>query len=244
MQFFTNFGHLPRILAAGIHIRFRKEITLRSSHKILFMLFLGLILLSGEALAQGQKKMVQFTGLVVGGSQMYGIPGVNIYVPKAGRGTSTNQYGYFSLATLAGDSVAISSLAFKNRWFVIPDTAEESISVVIQLQADTLMLPVVEVLPYPTEELFKQAFVSLQLPDAERKAMEKNLDEDVLERMFYEMDMDGSMNHTYYMNQQITARSNKYMQPTVSLLNPFAWADFIKAVKRGDLKKKEWKKDD
>ncbi|CAA9281260.1 MAG: hypothetical protein AVDCRST_MAG95-3325, partial [uncultured Adhaeribacter sp.] len=63
-----------------------------------------------EAAAQGRAAVVQFSGIVASGDSLYGVPGVTVYVPKAGRGTATNEYGYFSMPVLAGDSVVVRAL--------------------------------------------------------------------------------------------------------------------------------------
>jgi hypothetical protein len=184
------------------------------------------------------KKVIQFSGLVVGGDSSYGVPGVHLYVPKAGRGTITSPVGYFSLATLTGDSIIIKSIGYKEKYFVIPDRSDDKLSVIIELMEDTLMLPVVEIFPYPTEKLFKEAFITLKLPETDIDNMHKNLNDQVMKRMLYTMDQDGSMNHKYYMQQQVAATGNKMMYPTLSLLNPFAWSKFIKSIKNGEHKNK------
>ena len=52
---------------------------------------------------QNQKEVIQFSGVVVDeDSTSTGMFGVHVYVPTAGRGTVTNQYGYFSLPVLEG----------------------------------------------------------------------------------------------------------------------------------------------
>ncbi len=213
-----------------------------------FIPFLALVILmlmagSTALFAQGKQRVVQFSGLIVSGDDDYGVPGVHVYIPNAGRGVTTNQYGYFSMATLAGDSAIISAVSYKKQYYLIPDDGRESISVIIYLKSDTTMLPVVEIFPYPTEELFKEAFLALRLPETEMDNMRRNLDERVMARIAKDMGMSASANHTYYMNQQWTQQSNRYFQPTIPLLNPFAWAKFIQSVKRGDLKKKKERDD-
>ncbi|MBC7450975.1 MAG: carboxypeptidase-like regulatory domain-containing protein, partial [Cytophagales bacterium] len=68
--------------------------------------------------------------------------------------------------------------------------------------------------------------------------MNNNLNEQVLKRMMYNQGAEGSMNHSYYMQQQTMRTDNQYLSPTLSLTNPFAWKSFIDGVKRGDLKRK------
>jgi hypothetical protein len=145
------------------------------------------------------------------------------------------------MPTMAGDSVIISAVGFKKRFFVMPDMPDEGYSVVIELNADTTLLPVVEVHPYPTEELFKQAFLALELPDEkDREAIRKNLNQQLMARMAYEAGMTPNENFRTFNQQQLTGQTNRYFTPTIPFLNPFAWAKFIKSVKKGDLKKKDW----
>jgi hypothetical protein len=191
------------------------------------------------AVAQ-QNKVIQFSGLTVGGDSLYGIPGVYLYVPKAGRGTSSNHLGYFSLPTLVGDTVLIKAIGYKQKQFIIPQV-EEKLSVIIELVADTSFLPVVEIFPWPTEKIFKEAFLALELPDVERSNAEKNLNDKVIKRMLYNLPDDGSMNHRYFMTQQVQRQNGRFFYPTLSLLDPFAWSRFIKSVKNGELKRRDEK---
>ncbi|MGV3641192.1 MAG: carboxypeptidase-like regulatory domain-containing protein, partial [Adhaeribacter sp.] len=73
-----------------------------------------------RAVAQGKPQVIQLSGLVTSGDSLYGVPGVTVYVPKAGRGTITNDYGYFSLPVLAGDSVVIRALGYQHLTVKIP----------------------------------------------------------------------------------------------------------------------------
>lgn len=195
---------------------------------------------SFEAKAQEDKTVIQFSGVIIGEDSASGVPGVHIYVPKAGRGTTTNQYGYFSMPVLQGDSVIISAIGYHRQYYIIPDNKGQSVTVGITITEDTTMLPLVEIFPFPTEESFKEAILSLQLPD-ELDKNSPNMGEDVLARMLRDMPMDGSMNHRYYMEQQFFQMHNRFSNPRYNnpLLNPFNWAKFLESIKGGDLKKKK-----
>jgi hypothetical protein len=184
------------------------------------------------------KKVIQFSGLIVGGDSLYGIPGVTIYVPAAGRGTYSNSVGYFSMPALVGDSVVIKAFGYSDRKYPIPSDAGEELSVIIEMKEDTMLLPAISILPWPTERLFKEAFLSLKLPQEEMDNMHKNLNEQVMKRMLYTMDHDGAMNHRYFMQQQVQRQEIKmtYVNPWMSLMNPFAWSKFIKQIKNGEHK--------
>ena len=185
------------------------------------------------------KRVIQVSGLVVSGDSLYGVPGVAVYIPKSGRGTTTNYVGYFSLAALLGDSILINTIGFKIRKYIVPDTLKaDKMSLIIELMEDTLLLPTVEIFPWPTEQLFKEAFLSLKLPEQDLNNMNKNLNEQVLKRMLYTTSASGAENHRYYMQKRIQANDTRYniVSPALTFTNPFAWGKFI-----SDIKKKRFK---
>ena len=212
----------------------------RSSILSLFLgcLFIGFA--SVHTYAQGKVEVVQLSGLVLGEDSTSALGGVNVYVPTAGRGTSTNLYGYFSMPVLPGDSVLFSTVGYKRQYYVVPKRQHESLTVIVELATDTTYLPAITVFPFPSEEVFKDAVLALNLPDNDQYAnMRNNLEEDLLARMFESMPMDGSMNHRYFMNQQFDRLQYGSGPRPNPLLNPFAWGQFIKSIKRGDFKKKK-----
>ena len=196
----------------------------------------------GNMTSKGQE-IVQFSGLIVAGEKAFGVPGASITIPRARRGTATNHIGYFSIPVLAGDTTIISALGFRKRSYVVQKTPTASHSVIIYLEADTLQLPTVDVVPFPTEALFKEAFLALNLDNRDVNNARRNLDPYAIEDMAKEMPMDGRMNYTTAMNNRVRyiERGGQYQVPQLSLLDPFAWARFIESVKRGDLKNKDRK---
>ena len=210
--------------------------------KIFKIVVLGFILIftALEAFAQGEKRIIQFTGIIVGEDSISGVPGVHIFVPKAGRGTTTNPYGYFSMPLLENDSLIISAVGYKRIQYVIPEVESENYTVIIELQSDTTILPELEIFPYPTEEIFKEAILALQIPyQSDLDNLRRNLDAAMLRKMYNNTGMTAGGNHNYFMNQQMNAWNNQFQQTSIPLLNPFAWAKFIRSIKRGDLKKKK-----
>lgn len=211
---------------------------------MILRIFLIGFLLTGffisKSRAQGKTNVVQLSGLVLGEDSTSALPGVNVYVPAAGRGTSTNQYGYFSMPVLPGDSVLFSTVGYKRQYYVIPDQQLESMTVIVELATDTTYLPAITVFPFPSEQVFKEAVLALKLPHEGQYAnMRDNLNEDLLARMFEVTPMDGSMNHRYFMNQQFDQLQYGNSFRPNPLLNPFAWGEFIKSIKRGDFKRKK-----
>ncbi|MGK7394805.1 MAG: carboxypeptidase-like regulatory domain-containing protein [Candidatus Cyclobacteriaceae bacterium M3_2C_046] len=212
---------------------------MRSCTKNIWILILPLLLLLPvtQLFGQGENRVIQFSGVVIGSDSTTGVPGVHIYVPKAGRGTTSNQYGYFSMPVLVYDSVVISAVGYQKQHYIIPDNHGDNFTAIIELMEDTTYLPEVEILPYPTEALFKEAILAMKLPEQDQN-MRKNLDEATLARMFKAMPMNGSMNFRNYMQQQQELRETRYGPRSNPLLNPFAWGEFIRSIKRGDFKKK------
>jgi hypothetical protein len=213
---------------------------------LLFVLALlgGLLFASPAAHAQGNRKVIQFTGIVATGDSLLGVAGATVYVPRAGRGTASNAYGYFSMAVLAGDSIVIRSLGYANQTIIIPpDFQRQSYSVIITLKEDATMLGEVRVFPYTTERDFKQAFLALRLPTERGSAAAANLNEELMNRIFRTQPMGAVANFRQTMsNQQFDYDRRQGMAPNQysnnPLLNPFSWLQLIQQVKKGEFKKK------
>ena len=204
---------------------------------ILFIIIAGALcqVLSVQSLqAQEQKRdVIQFAGVVTTQDTVSGIMGAHIYVPKGGRGTTANYYGYFSFPVLEGDSVVISAVGFRKKSLIIPELDEDSYTIIVTMVEDTTFLPELEILPFPTEELFKEAVLAYRLPNqGDLLNMDNNLDQMTLAEMARLMPMDGSMNHKYFTQQQAIYLHDAYGPRYNPLLNPFAWADFFKSLKK------------
>jgi hypothetical protein len=217
--------------------------------RLLFLL-LGGALLSGLASApvraQGQVRQITFTGIVTGGNTNEALPGAYIYLPKAGRGVLANNVGYFALPVLPGDSVIFSYVGFQRQYHIIPRRlTEDTYSAVIALSEDVKTLAEVKVYPYATEDLFKQAFVALRLPDEkDRENLARNTESQYLRQMAAMAPMGAAANYQNFINQQYFGRESiagRGQSTMVPFLNPFAWANFIRSVKRGDLKTQEFR---
>ena len=190
--------------------------------------------------SQGQNKIIQLSGVVVGKDSISGVGGVHIYVPSAGRGTTSNPYGYFAMPVLASDSIIVSAVGYRKQNFIMPADKGESVTLIIELKPDTTILPELEIFPYPTEDLFKKAVLAIELPNRKDLAnLDESLNKDMLRKMYSNQSMSANMNYKYFMDQQMLATSQKYQLPSNPLLNPFAWVKFIKSIKRGDFKKKD-----
>lgn len=195
--------------------------------------------------AEAQRKVIQFSGLVVTGEQSVGVPFASVFVPRTSRGAYTNEFGFFSFPLLIGDTCMVKSQGFRPQRYIIPDDGRQSISVVLYLQADTTLLPEVEILPFPTEEDFKRAFLALRLPETDMNRMRQNLNPRLLERMRFNLGMDAGLNHLYFSRQATDNIVNQnFLQGSSQLLNPFAWGQFLKSVKSEKERKRRMGDDD
>lgn len=201
-----------------------------------------IIILSLNLVSQAQvlnKRLVQFSGVVVTGDSLKPVPFTNISVRHKYRGTTADYYGFFSFVALLGDTLDFSSMGFKPAVFIIPDTLTTNRYSLIQLlNHDTVYLSETVIYPWPTPAQFKHAFLNMIIPDDDYERAMKNLSYLEMRERFENMPMDGSMNYRNFIQKQ-TARlyyAGGQLPPN-NLLNPFAWAQFIKAWKEGKFKR-------
>lgn len=204
------------------------------------ILFFLILVASASTIAQGEKHIIQLSGIIVGEDSLSGAPGVHVYVPKAGRGITTNIRGYFSMPVLENDSVVISAIGYKKQSYIVPEVPKDSdhITLLVELVADVTYLETVRIVSFPTEALFKEAILALNLPVDGNAVENEHLNADLLAYMASVAPMDAGMNYRNYMNNQILFQNDKFQTRPNPLLNPFRWAKFIQAIKNGDFKKK------
>jgi hypothetical protein len=213
--------------------------------KIALLLFLTTFLGLSEGYAQGDNKFITFTGFVIDGTNDEPLPGAYIINERAGRGTLTNEKGYFIMNVFPGDSIIFSYLGFSKQYHIIPRDVMLTYSAVVELNQDSKMLREVKVYPFSNEEEFKLALLQMELPDArERANMEENLSRENLDRAFAMQGMSADANYRYAMNQQIMNIQKRGSITTNPLTSPFAWASFIKSIKNGTFTNNAWKKGD
>ena len=205
----------------------------KTRHIVAFLLSIGLVvLLAGTSYAQGQKRIIQLSGFILSEEdESRGLPGVHIYVPKAGRGTTSNYLGYFSMPVLAGDEIVISAIGYEKQYYKIPDNTAESLTIIIEMATDITYLEEVRIMPFPTEEVLKEAVLALNLPE-ERNIMEDNLNAQLLALMVESVPMDGAQNARWYLDNWAAYQGDRFGPRPNPLLNPFNWARFFKDLKR------------
>lgn len=183
-----------------------------------------------------RRRLIQLSGMILSEQDsINGVPGVHIWVPKAGRGTISLGNGFFSMPVLAGDSVVISAVGFVRQTYKVPFVQEDFLTVVVELATDNTVLREITILPFPTEEVFKQAVLALNVP-MDNGIDRKNLNAELMALMMRSTPMDGNLNYRYYMDQYNSSIYNKQMGVTNPFLNPFNWARFFRDLKQNKKK--------
>lgn len=185
-----------------------------------------------------EKKVIQLSGIILNSDSTDAVPGVNIYVPKKGRGTSSGRFGYFSMPVLEGDSIVFTFIGLKKQSFKVPDKVEnDRISLILTMEVDEIALAEIEVMPYPTEEEFKKAIIAMNVVDP-MAISRANMSPEMLLRWAESMPASGNENFRYFQQGQMMQNQDLYGPRPLRLLDPFAWSQFIRSIKRGDLKSK------
>lgn len=195
-------------------------------------IFLAAIGFASPLMAQSQRRVIQLSGFVTDTATNV-LPGVHVYVPKAGRGTPTTMSGFFTMPVLVGDSVVFSAVGYKRASYKVPDLPKESWTIFVELAPDITLLNETVIMGIPTEELFKEAVLAMNIP-LDNTVDSKALNAEMLALMARTTPMDGAGNYRYYIDQWSNSAGDKFRPAYNPFLNPLNWARFIR-----DLKKKK-----
>ena len=155
-------------------------------------------------------------------------------------GTFTNGQGVFSIVVLKGDEIEFSYVGYKPKLISIPKNMEGNRYSIIQLMViDTVYLPATIIKPRPRREQFEREFVNTPVPDDQLEIARQNALTAQSRLLQQSLPKDGSEASNYALRN--IARSTYYsgqIQPQ-AIFSPLAWAEFIRAWKRGDFKAKK-----
>jgi len=183
--------------------------------------------------------VVQLYGVVMTADSLKAIPSVSIVVKGQNRGTITNEQGVFSIVVLKGDQIEFSSIGYKSKVAAIPQSLEGNQHSLIQLMVqDTVYLPATIIKRRPTREQFERDFVNTPIPDDNYEIARKNTNAATLAAMERALPRDGREATNNFLKQASSRAYYAGQAPPQNIFNPLAWAEFIKAWKRGDYKRK------
>jgi len=184
--------------------------------------------------------VVQLYGIVMTADSLKGLESVSVMIKGQNRGTITNNKGVFSIVVLKGDEVVFTSVGFKPKTISIPANLEGNQHSVIQLMVnDTVYLPATIIKARPTRAQFERDFLNAEMPDDYITIARKNNSEATRKLLVATLPTDGRENSSQYLRQNANKAYYTGQVPPMNIFNPFAWAEFIKAWKRGDFKSKK-----
>ena len=187
----------------------------------------------GHAQDKEELHIVQVSGLVMNADSTQTIPGVHVFNKRSGRGDITDYKGWISKAFLAGDVLIISAIGFVNREVVVPDDVGDRWTAIFAMKEDAIDLGEVEVNPFPSEELFKEAILAMNLNQDQQNVINSFAPE-VIQELIRSTPLNASpsANYRFMQNQQFVNLQNSAGPRANPLLNPFAWSQFINSLKR------------
>jgi hypothetical protein len=194
---------------------------------------------NAQMLQGGIKEVVQFSGIIrveVSGAP---IPFSAVYTEVDVRGTIATLDGFFSFVVAKGDWVIIKSLGYKSVRVRVPEnTPGLSYYRDIELPRETYTLDSITIYPLPQPHQLRQAMLNLDVPDNMVELAKKTIAKSKLEDLQFATRYDGMENYNAYVRAQVQTYYS-YGQPRpIKLFDAFSWAQFIKAIKDGDFKKK------
>jgi hypothetical protein len=213
------------------------SVPFRLAFVVAFTLWMGLSASSQTDSLTAQ--VVQVSGLVVTGDSLSPLPYCTVFRSRDRRGTMTDARGFFSLPALTGDTLEFSSVGYVSQQAVIPEGGELArVNLVQPMGRDTVAMEDAFVYPWPSRERFRQDFLALGLPNQGLDpAWDSPMDPmDVYDRLS-EVGRDGQSTSSEVLAAQAQQAGYAGQAPPVNLLNPVAWAQFLQALKSGDLRR-------
>ena len=185
--------------------------------------------------------VVQLYGVVMTADSLVGIPAVSIVIRGQNRGTITNNQGVFSIVVLKGDVIEFTHISYKPKVVAIPKNLDGNQYSVVQLMvADTVYLPATIIRPRPTADQFARDFVNTKVDDDNIEIARKNTDAAKRRVLLQTTPGDGGEATRIQFNKIANKAVYQGQTPPMNIFNPAAWAEFIKAWKRGDYKRKNY----
>lgn len=163
------------------------------------------------------------------------MPGVNIFITNRKKGGSSNGYGFFTMPVAVGDSIVFSMIGYERQYLIIPEMEGDSFTVMIELKEDPMQLENVDIFPFLNERDFKEAILAMRAPkEYTENLYARSIDPEVYEAYVQRATMSPQMNYQMFMQQQQLMQQDRMQTRSFPFLNPFAWSEFIKSLRKKD----------
>jgi hypothetical protein len=189
------------------------------------------------------EKYVQVSGIITDKSYKP-VPGVAVVSKKLKKGTLSERTGIYSITSTLGDTIFFRALGFKRYHTIIPETFENShCEVDIVLDIDTIQIKEVNIMPWKNYSDFIKDITKIRPVDPIIENMNDNI-----ASIYVAIANQGNYNispeagYRYAMEQNFNSMATREQYPINNLLNPFAWAKFIKGIKNGLFKNQKFNK--
>jgi hypothetical protein len=189
------------------------------------------------------EKYVQVSGIITDKSDRP-VPGVAVVSKKLKKGTLSERTGIYSITSTPGDTIFFRALGFKRYHTIIPTTFEERhCEVDIALEIDTIQIKEVNILPWKNYSEFIKDITRERPVDPIIENMNDNIASiyvAIANQGNYRISPEAG--YRYSMEQNFGATATRGQYPINNLLNPYAWAKFVKGIKNGLFKNQKFNK--
>ncbi len=190
-----------------------------------------------------QNRVIQFSGVVVTVDEfgeMVPLPYTTIAISGTNRGTYAEIDGFFSIAAEIGDTIVFSRIGYETIKHGVPDTLNTNFYSWYQIMSkDNVLLPEAVIYPWPSREHYKIEFLAMDVSNELRQRAKENLAKEILARMQMAVPADGGEAYSLEMANQFQEFKYSGQYKPQNIFNIASWAQFVKAWKRGDFKKKK-----
>lgn len=189
------------------------------------------------ALAQQQKKLVQFSGVIHNADTNVVVPYVSVTNLSHNNYTvNANHQGYFSFVAHEGDTVQFTSVGYFTTQVIIPKVPEDKYTAMVNMKAEIKELPMVTPYPWASIDEFNMAFMSLEIADDDIVVAQKNLSPESLAALASVTPRSAEEIQSFNAMQNHINLSNKAVNQRMAnpLLSPFAWGNLIRQITEGN----------
>lgn len=208
--------------------------------RLIFIMISFLFVFTGVSYSQQNQRLIQFSGILVSADSLDQVSYAKIIDKTTGKGTLSDYYGFFSLVTRPGDTIMFNAFGFKTSSYIIPDSLDDvRYSIIHVMIPDTMLLPEVDVYPWPSKEDFARAFIDMDPYDDALRRAQRQLSGKNLASVASRTPSTSSLSYNWEAQQRQTKIYTKGQLPMNNLLNPVAWSKFIQSWRDGDFQREK-----
>lgn len=203
-----------------------------------YLIIIGLFSCLFSYAQMADRKLVQFSGVILNIDSGTVVPYVNITnISAANRVFAANYKGYFSFVAHEGDTLQFSAIGYRKEGIVIPSNLpDKSFTVMVKMKQEVINLPTVRVFPWASLDDFKREFLTMKFADDDLAIASKNVSRESLAAMASNLPRDGQEMYNLNFQDNHTRLGNQNLNQRMAnpLLNPFAWGALIQQILQGD----------